>query len=188
MKLTKPIAGILCFCSFIGYANLDTLQARDQKSDISFLSGDNIPDEIKDVEVPEQLKKQAQIAATRGIPPSITIAIAYHETGGFKAIIGEGNYYGIKCVDSESDPCTSVKTRESYCTGLCEQSFQVGKNNKFVANVFANTLINLAGLEGQPKSKIEDEFQDVENILNRIGRRYATDPNWAKKVIAILLK
>lgn len=192
MKLTKLIYPSLLITCLIGYGNLDTLANTDNQAELSHdknasiqPSGD-IPDSVNGNAIPSNLQKQAAIARKRGIPESVTIAIAAHETGWFRAVIGEGNYFGVKCISSDKDPCTSTLTTESYCTGLCSQSFQVGKNPEFMAQVFSNTLINLGGLEGKSPDEVYSAFTgDFANTMNTVGRRYATDGQWSSKVMAV---
>ena len=178
MRLDKLVYGGLALISLIGYSNLDTLNIQVNPENPVNLSSDK--------EIPVNLKKQAEIAQKRGIPESVTVAIAVHETGWFRAVIGEGNYFGVKCLGESKDPCLSVQTTESYCKGLCAQDFQSGQNPDFMANVFANTLINLAGLENQSPDEIYKAFtEDFNQTIRAVGRKYATDPNWANKVIQI---
>ena len=149
MRLDKLVYGGLTLISLIGYSNLDTLNIQ-----VNQVNPENPVNLSSDKEIPVNLKKQAEIAQTRGIPASVTVAIAAHETGWFRAVIGDGNYFGVKCLGESKDPCLSVQTTESYCKGLCAQDFQSGQNPDFMANAFANTLINLAGLENQSPDEI----------------------------------
>lgn len=192
MDLNKLVGWTLVGATLLGYANIDSLKAGNstdsgqetsENSSGNSVTGTSLNNLSYDKEIPDNLKQQINTASKRGIPAKLLLAIAIHETGHFRAVIGDGNYYGIKCLNSPKDPCSDVKTHESYCDGLCNQSFQLGKNNDFMANVIGNTIINLAGLEGKSSEEISLIFErNFDTTLDKIGQRYATDSGWSNKV------
>lgn len=142
---------------------------------------------ISSTGLPEKFNEQLEITRRRGIPDVLVLAIARHETANFSRVIGEGNYYGIKCIDSDSDPCIKVKTNETYCASLCYQDFQSGQDNRFIAEVLSNTIVNLGGLETKTNQQVKQAFDDdLYGLVDVIGLKYAGDPNWANSIKTIV--
>ena len=114
-----------------------------------------------------------------GIPLGVILAIAKHESGSFSALIGTGNAWGLKCVGNDPT-CTTVKTQEhsggtvgSYLLG-----FESCQDPDRCSRILGQTLTSL---------NTSRQWQDIPAALDAIGRRYATDPEWAAKVQLYLL-
>jgi len=109
-----------------------------------------------------------------GIPKPLIMAIAKHETGNFKAVIGNGNAWGLKCVGSHPS-CTKTKTTE-YSNGVkgsYRLAFESCTDADRCARILGQTLINL---------NTSGQWEDIDRALDSVGKRYATDPQWSRKV------
>lgn len=118
----------------------------------------------------------------RGIPVSMTIAVAIHETGNGKAVIGKDNHWGIKCLGSGSQ-CTKTKTQE-YVGGQANSynlAFETCEDIDRCTRILANTFDNLLVKGGGDKSLYKTNPDAAFRAIHRGG--YATDPNWSNAVI-----
>lgn len=129
-----------------------------------------------DANTPAAVDAIATRTATRyGIPKDVIMAIARHETGNFKAVIGVGNSWGLKCVGSHSS-CVTTKTQEVVGgkVGSYRLAFESCEDVERCSRILGQTLTNL---------NTSGQWQDIPLALRSIGRRYATDPAWAEKVM-----
>ena len=119
-----------------------------------------------------------------GLWPSVFLAQAALESGWGRSwlAINANNYFGRKCLQL---PCIEIKTPEYrkgqrmieehsfqiYCTiqdavhGYCQQFFRRYESGAPVYDMDAST---------------------PETFIRSVGRRYATDPDYADKVLAII--
>lgn len=112
------------------------------------------------------------------IPSSIIYAIAKHETGNYKAVIGVANYWGLKCVGNDSS-CVTVKTNEwvNGSEGSYRLKFENCSDIERCSKILGNTLNNL---------NTSKQWDNIPLAIQSIGQRYATDPQWAFKIMSHL--
>jgi len=112
------------------------------------------------------------------IPLGLILAIAKHETGHFRSMIGTGNAWGIKCVGNDPS-CTKVTTQEHTggTVGTYRLEFESCDDVDRCSRILGQTLENLNS--GR-------QWENVNKALTDIGSRYATDPQWSQKVIKLM--
>jgi len=123
----------------------------------------------------DKLDAIATATASRyGIPKNLIVAIAKHETGNYRSIIGTANFWGLKCVGNHPS-CIAVGTTEyvNGTKGNYRLKFESCESVSRCSQILGNTLRNLND---------SGQWTDINLTLNSIGKRYATDPNWANKV------
>lgn len=128
-----------------------------------------------DRSAPSKIDAIASATSTRyGIPKSLIIAIAKHETGNYKSVIGSANAWGLKCVGNHPS-CVQTQTTEynNGMKGSYRLSFESCESISRCSQILGNTLVNL---------NTSKQWSDVNLALDSIGKRYATDPRWSSKV------
>lgn len=118
-----------------------------------------------------------EIAKKYGINPAITLAIASHETADGEAVIGNNNHWGIK--GSE----VTTTTTEYYDGNMVVED--LGFADEESDRLFAETVVNILEEHGEDP---ELTYTDPARALSLIGPIYATDPNWAEKVVSHMEK
>jgi hypothetical protein len=125
--------------------------------------------------VPPAVEAIADATAQQfNIPKALILAIAKHETGNFKAVIGGGNAWGLKCVGSHPT-CTKTRTTEytNGTKGSYRLAFESCSDVERCSMILGNTLTRL---------NTSGQWRDIPAALDAIGVQYATDPAWAAKV------
>lgn len=118
----------------------------------------------------------------RGIPISMTIALARHETGNGRSVIAQNNHWGIKCLGND---CVTVKTQEEvggvkrFYNLKFESCNDVDRCLRILANTFDNLLIKGGGNKTLYRTNPDEAFR----AIHRGG--YATDSNWSNAVVRI---
>lgn len=188
----SPNVILVCYLAIVAVVIL-SLPSLDNSNPLSMdEDGNNTANPIDYSGFPEEhreaIENYVSAIEKRGIPGDLLIAIAKHETGNLAAVIGKANFFGLKCIDNSRDQCTNTQTTEVYNRVSVSENlaFQSCGNIDFCAQVMANTLINLAGLEGASKQEVQAFFADRKKALDEVGRRYATDGAWADKVYEYL--
>lgn len=123
----------------------------------------------------DKLDAIATATASRyGIPKNVIVAIAKHETGNYAKVIGEGNFWGLKCVGNHPS-CVSVGTTEyvNGSKGSYRLKFESCESVSRCSQILGNTLRNL---------NESGQWDDIGTALDSVGKRYATDPKWSAKV------
>ena len=155
---------------------------RGSMGQVSAASDDNLTSAAGTVStdgIPPKVQEIAQKTARDfGIPLGIILAIAKHETGHFRAMIGSGNAWGIKCVGNDHS-CTKVTTQEHTggTVGTYRLGFESCDDVDRCSRILGQTLENL---------NTGGQWENVNKALTDIGTRYATDPQWSQKVIRLM--
>ena len=106
------------------------------------------------------LPEAQRLQAEYGIPVDVTIAIAIHETGWGKYVIGQNNHFGLRCV---SDDCVTLSKRGRQVQyETCQQASEC-------FDMFADSIVELS--DGNP-----------ENLRAIYRNGYATSPRWVRSV------
>lgn len=126
---------------------------------------------------PKVLEIATKTSQAFGIPLGVILAIAAHESGNYRAIIG-ANSWGLKCVNNHAS-CTTTKTTE-YTNGVqgsYRLSFESCEDADRCSRLLGQTLTNL---------NTSGQWQDIPAALAAVGQKYATDPQWSTKVLALM--
>ena len=109
------------------------------------------------------LPEATRIQEKYGIPIDLTIAIARHESGNGKYIIGKGNHFGLRC---DSDDCIVLEKNGQMI------NYETCPDTSECFDIFAESIKALGG---------KKPFTTQE--LYRNG--YATSPTWVERVDVI---
>jgi len=114
----------------------------------------------KDPYINRLLPQANRIRRKYGIPVDLTLAIAIHETGYGKHVIGQNNHFGLKC---RTKDCVTLASR----TGTHQWENCSDPSPCF--DIFAKSIRNLS----------DGNFKNLKKI-RREG--YAVSPQWTRKV------
>ena len=109
------------------------------------------------------LPEARRIQKIYGIPIDLTIAIARHESGNGKYIIGQGNHFGLRC---DSDDCITLEKNGQMI------NYETCPDTSECFDIFAESIKALGG---------KKPFTTQELYQNG----YATSPTWVERVDVI---
>ncbi|WP_186762986.1 glucosaminidase domain-containing protein [Lentzea tibetensis] len=130
------------------------------------------------------------VQAEYRIPASVTAGQAIHESawGRSKLTVNDKNYFGIKCHDSPPKPgpiaigCAGYPTQE--CTPTCHPTtayFRVYRSMTDSFRDYGRTITQTRTYDYALPYR-----DDPDRFIREIAKRYATDPNYANSVIALM--
>jgi flagellum-specific peptidoglycan hydrolase FlgJ len=131
----------------------------------------------------EELKAQAPFINALGFDPMIVYVHAYHESGNFKHIIGNYNFWGIKKPKNWTGKTILITTHE-YIHGVKTEL----KDYFIDFPDMKGAIIWYAEFIGRmyPQAyTMRDNYKGYFPALVNYAHQYATDPMYYKKLIAL---
>ncbi len=151
-----------------------------------FTGNDAAPSSLSDLQQKKTeayIRQYAKVAIAEhrkyGIPASIKMAQAIVESRAGESPLAQknANHFGMKCF--------SKKCKGGHCTNLTDDSHKdfFRKYNSAWESWRAHSVL-LKSKRYQPLQKLGDDYKAWAKGLKQLG--YATDPNYDKKIIAII--
>jgi flagellum-specific peptidoglycan hydrolase FlgJ len=144
--------------------------------------------------VPDNIVRAAQASAKKtGIPASVSIAQWALESGWGARVSGKNNYGGITAKVKDAvfpykpgtplEPATLCWTHESYQGSRvrCQRWFKNFDSPEAYFDAHAK-LLSTAPVYAPARAKLPD----VDAFVDEMGKRYATDPNYAATIKTIM--
>src|SRR5262249_38626422 len=131
------------------------------------------------------------VQADYGVPAAVTIAVAIHESDSGTSALARGNrnYFGIKC---PADPASFAIGCARLPTGECCDAeghfFQVKARFRVYPSLEASVLDYGHFLRDRPRYAAAFQYaDDPDRFIQAVAAAgYATDPDYAAKVIAVM--
>ncbi len=146
---------------------------------------DGINIEVNDKAI-EFWKKSYKILKKEGFNPLFVFVHIYHETGGFRHIIGKYNYWGIK---ARKDTINKVKVKtHEYIEGRrveCYAYFRDWETLKDAVNFYISLIRRLYPFSYKARN---DSYAGYFCGLTNGKYKYATDPKYVLKLTTLYKK
>lgn len=130
------------------------------------------------------------VAAEYGIPASVAAAQSILESGWgrSKLAVERRNFFGFKCTSAGPGPiavsCHEYPTTE--CTPECQPAVAVFRGYKSMTDSFRDygRLLTTSKYYAHALPFVGDP----DRFITEVGKRYATDPEYARKVIRLMVE